>query len=125
MELSRISLGLYRPRIKRLSNSDLQSVHCVKSFYHSESESSIKLSRISSSAYKTRVTRVNKEDLPTAHHRRTLKPDGTPISRLSKISSFYYRHRIMPINHGDFESLHRAASFGSKTVRVSLSTRMK
>ncbi len=120
MELSRISLGLYRPRIKRLSNSDLQSVHCVKSFYHSESESSIKLS-----AYKTRVTRVNKEDLPTAHHRRTLKPDGTPISRLSKISSFYYRHRIMPINHGDFESLHRAASFGSKTVRVSLSTRMK
>jgi len=119
MELSRISLGLYRPRIKRLSNSDLQSVHCVKSFYHSESESSIKLSRISSSAYKPRVTRVNKNHLPTAHHRETLKPDGTPMRRLSKVSSFYYLHRIAPINHGDFESLHRAASFGSKTVRVS------
>jgi hypothetical protein len=121
MELSQISSGLYRPPIKRLSNSDLQSVPCIKSVHRSQSGSIIKLSRISSAAYKPRVTRVNKKDLPTADYSQISKPEGTPIKRLSQMTSFSSRHRITPISHGDFQSIYNASSITSfKTVQVSL-----
>jgi hypothetical protein len=120
MELSRISSGLYRPRVKRLSTSDLQSVRDIQ-IACSRSESIIKSSRISSSAYRPRVTRVNKKDLPTARLSIILKPKGAPVRSFSQMSSFSYRHRITPISHGDFQSIHRVKSIGSKTVRVSLS----
>jgi hypothetical protein len=123
MELSQISSGLYRSRIKRLSNSDLQSAHCIKSVHRSQSGSIIKLSRISSAAYKPRVTHVNKNDLPMADHSQISKPEGTPIKRLYPMTSFYYRHRITPFSHEDFQSIYNASSINSfKTVQVSLST---
>ncbi len=125
MEVLRISSGFYRPRVRRLSNIDLRSVHGSKSVNRSQSQSVIKVSRISSGAYKPRVIHVNKNDLPTANQSKTLKREIASTKRLSHVSSFHHRHRITPMsNNIDSQSICQASSISFKTEGVSLSRGM-
>lgn len=99
MELSRISSGFYRPRVKRLSNSDLQSIHhgqCVDRI-EPESESIIR-----SSLRRSHPLWINQKNHLITHRNKIVKNKNISVRSFSQTSSFSSRHHPMFISHEDF-----------------------
>jgi hypothetical protein len=144
IEPSRISSAIYRPRVRRLSKSAVQSIRAASNVDF-RSVSVIKSSHISSAPYRPRVKRVSQKDLRRicrgknfksrgkdddrrlASHDNGVEPRTRTIKKVSPIplTASRRRRRITPINQRDFGSIYHIKTGDSRTAPVSSSVDVK
>jgi hypothetical protein len=107
MKLSQISLSPYRARVRRLSKSQLPSVH------HANNIRLLRIQTVKVSHISSAPQQLNKSDTQSAHHATTIDFQSASDTKLSRISSTHSRSRIKRIDLGDIQSIHAKKSWKS------------
>ncbi len=119
MELSRISSGPYRARVRRLSKSQLVSVHRVNSVR----SRSIRIAQVSHTS--SARQQLSKSNSQSPQHATIIDSELASNITLSRISSTPWRSRTKRIDRSNIQSVHDNKSLQLHTTSLKKISRIQ